>query len=73
MMHDTADTESESEAVQEAATVAEGAGFGAENDVASRYTTLLFVKASLDTAAARQQDVFAESIAVTIPLLPLTV
>ena len=33
MVHDTADTDSETEAVQEAATVPEGAGFGAENDV----------------------------------------
>lgn len=37
MVHDTADTESETEAVQEAATVPEGSGFGAENDVAPRY------------------------------------
>ena len=34
MVHDTADTDSETEAVQEAATVPEGgAGFGGENDV----------------------------------------
>ncbi len=32
-MHDAADTDSETEAVQEAATVPEGAGFGAENDM----------------------------------------
>lgn len=34
-MHD-ADTDSETEAVQEAATVPEGAGFGAENDMPLR-------------------------------------
>lgn len=53
MMHDTADTESESEALQEdaTATVAEGAGFGAENDVASRYV-LRSGRASTNAASA---------------------
>lgn len=37
MVHDAADTESETEAVQEAATVPESSGFGAENDVAPRW------------------------------------
>ena len=37
MVHDTADTESDTEAVQEAATVPEGSGFGGENDLMMRY------------------------------------